>query len=168
MIVRVLRANTKRGSGTHLKALSPAELLPTLSECAKQPSSPPRSIRRGVGLIKLACTGVNRSPERGERGVMSAFSSIALWWAIPVGATLVTMLWVWWAGRTRKPDDILGSTQRFDQFRRAMDRPPSTGKRGRALPPARGRQIDLRSQAEQDQHPRSGRTKATRRGFRSH
>lgn len=60
---------------------------------------------------------------------MAAFSSIVLWWAIPLGATLLTMLWVWWVGRSRNPDDVLGSTQRFDQFRAAMNRPHKTRRR---------------------------------------
>lgn len=51
---------------------------------------------------------------------MSAFSSIALWWAIPAVATVMTMIWVWWAGRSRNPDDVLGSTEKFDQFRKTM------------------------------------------------
>jgi hypothetical protein len=48
-------------------------------------------------------------------------SAIA-WWLIPIGATLLAVVYVSWAGRARPPADVHDSVEGYQRFRAAMER----------------------------------------------
>lgn len=47
--------------------------------------------------------------------------SAVAWWAIPVVATLLAVLWVSWAGRSRPPADVYESLETYRRFKDAME-----------------------------------------------
>jgi hypothetical protein len=46
-------------------------------------------------------------------------SAIA-WWGIPIGATLLAMLWVTWRSRPRHPPGTRESVEEYARFRAAL------------------------------------------------
>lgn len=42
------------------------------------------------------------------------------WWGIPIGATLVAVLWTAWAGRPRRPEDVHDTVEHYQRFREAI------------------------------------------------
>lgn len=57
-----------------------------------------------------------------------------IWWGIPIGATLLAVLWLVLAGRSRPPADAHDTVERFHRFRSAMEQQTGTDE-GRRRPP---------------------------------
>lgn len=57
-------------------------------------------------------------------------SAIA-WWGIPVGATLLAILWVSWASRPKPRIGVHESLQQHERFRRALERSAEADERRR-------------------------------------
>ena len=42
------------------------------------------------------------------------------WWAIPIGATLIAVLWTSWLSRPRGPEDVHDTVKNYERFRAAL------------------------------------------------
>ena len=42
------------------------------------------------------------------------------WWGIPIGATLVAVLYTAWAGRPRRPEDVHDTVEHYQRFKAAI------------------------------------------------
>jgi phage gp37-like protein len=51
------------------------------------------------------------------------------WWGIPLGATLLAVVWVAWAGRRRPPADTHATVSSYQRFRSAMEHDTFGGRR---------------------------------------
>ncbi|MGH3326741.1 MAG: hypothetical protein ACRDPT_02900 [Streptomycetales bacterium] len=56
------------------------------------------------------------------------WSAIA-WWGIPLGATLIAVVWAMWASRPRPPSNVFDSLESHRRFRAAMENDTFSGKR---------------------------------------
>jgi hypothetical protein len=62
-------------------------------------------------------------------------AEIAWWWSIPIGATLLAVLWAAWASRPKPPADTHDSLQSHQRFRAAMEHDTFGGRRSRGDDP---------------------------------
>ena len=62
------------------------------------------------------------------------------WWAIPIGATLIAVLWTSWLSRPRGPEDVHDTVKSYERFKAALStEAPSSGAPSSGAPSTGGR-----------------------------
>ncbi|MGN6090523.1 MAG: hypothetical protein ACTHMZ_12345 [Actinomycetes bacterium] len=50
---------------------------------------------------------------------------VIVWWTIPLVATVLALVWVFWVSRPRPPEDLHESLESYERFKAALEPRPS-------------------------------------------